>query len=194
MDINMLDTLPILGILSKLPKEIDTFSLTTSFHAGMDREHPYGIYGLTTEQVAALADKIDSYYLTENKKIYDSIDLDKYNLPDYDTFMQYAKSEAENPDNLTEIFGRKLLFLCDKFASKKLKYTEPQELWHIFHSFGIKYDMRHALEETKKLNEYRPIDCDLDDPQYSALKPYVVDIELSFNNHCTMTTSILKTY
>jgi hypothetical protein len=194
MNNDMSDILPIGAILSQLPKEVDTFSLTTSYHAGMDIEHPYGIYGVTEEQAQILFDKIDNYFVEQNKKIYDSIDLDKYNLPDYDTFMEYAKMEANDPNNLTEMYGRKHLFLSDKFYSKKLKYTEPQELWHIFNSFNIKYNMLQTLKECMQLKEYRPLDCDLDNPQYTALKSYVVDIEVSFNNHCTMTTALLKTY
>ena len=194
MDTNLTDLYPIATILKQLPKGVNTFSLTTSFHGGVNMNHPYGLYGVNEKMAKDLFKKIDEYFTDSNKKIYDAIDKEKYGLPDYETFMAYAKQEAEDPENLTELFGRKHLFLNDMFYSKKLKYTEPQELWHIFNSFSFKYDMLNTLKETMRLPQYRPLDCDLDNPKFKALKPHVIDIEVSFHNHCTTTTSLLKTY
>ena len=173
----------------------DMFSLTSLYNSGYDINHPFGKYKLNQQMADKIIDETYKYFQKNNKRIYEKLNKQKYNLPTFEKFIEHI--ESINKIDFTKIKdGMNLVenCLCDKFSLKQLQYKEPVELWHIYHNYDFLNSVKYSAMNMVKLTEERPLDYELYLGKFKDLKNSLIKIDVTHIWHCTISGQLSKVF
>lgn len=187
------------GILEKYLPQADRFSLNCPFCLEYDAEHMLGTYHLNDEHAEYARNKARKDILKILGTVYERINnQDKENLPPLDKLIESITEEIKD---FRHALGDKTIesnggdsFMCDEFSRGKTRLTSPQELWHFYHSLDKLLMYYWISNKLQKNTIESPLDAELDAEYYSQLKQDLIDIEVTFSWHCTMSSELTKVF
>lgn len=192
------DGLDMQGLLREYLPVADRFSLTCPFNADYDAEHPFGCYGIDAQTADSVLDNVRRRLFEEAREYYMRTDeAERASLPDFETLFkeierEYFNFRAANADRQAERLGR--LSFEELFARGETKYVAPDSLWHAYYAVDFIGACEYSLGEMKKLPKIRPLDVELDEELYRALKPELIWIETTYRWHCTVSGALHKVF
>lgn len=133
----------------------------------------------------------------EAAKLYESEDTS--GLPPLETLIKEVREEcaeftAQNRRKFPEKrYGKYIAsFISDYVADEKTKYYGPDFLWHFYSEFGREYDNIAYINDRvscgeNDADEFAESGCEF-------LRDKILRVDTAFENHCTKTSELLKTY
>lgn len=187
------------GILEKYLPQADRFSLNCPFCLEYDAERMQGTYRLSDEHAEYARDKARTVTLKNLGRVYERIsNHDKENLPPFDKLIESITEEIKE---YRHALGDKTIdsndgdsFICDEFSMGKTRLTSPQELWHFYHGLDNLFMYYWICDKLQKNTIERPLDAIIDTEYYSPLKQDLINIEVTFCWHCTMSSELTKVF
>lgn len=177
------------GLLEIYGDVADSFSLTS----------PYNDFGETGEIYSQIdgelaqtaADEIESHLKESLRKQLENCG----GLPPFDELYASVVNEYEeyyrNNKEFAEAHGGQV-FICDRFAERKTKYTEPSELWHVYHNVEFAANCKRVLEKMINSAVEKPLCAEIENE--NVLKYNLQDITAGFIWHCTVSGLLSKTF
>lgn len=187
------------GILEKYLPHADRFSLNCPFCLEYDAEHMQGTYRLSDVHAEYARNKARTVTLKNLGRVYERINnQDKENLPSFDSLIEIITDEIKD---FRHALGDKFIdsnggnsFICDEFSMGKTHLTSPQDLWHFYHSLDNLFMYYWICDKLQKNTIERPLDAILDTEYYLPLKQDLINIEVTFCWHCTMSSELTKVF
>lgn len=191
------DCIDMKGLLDKYLPFADRFSLTCPFSCP-DEEHWFGERKLHKEQAAAANAKAEKVLTEQVKGVFMRLsESDKAKLPPFEKLLEDITREvheyrAAHSGTAEQSGGQ--TFICDEFSCGNTKYREPQELWQIYHSLDMLETFKwNSGKMTENENDV-PIDAELNDELYAPLARDLINIEITYCWHCTITSQLSKVF
>lgn len=199
VDVLAFNNIDMSGILEKYLPHADRFSLNCPFCLEHDAKHMQGTYRLSDEHAEYARDKARTVTLKNLGIVYERINnRDKENLPPFDKLIESITEEIKE---YRHALGDKTIdsnggdsFICDEFSMGKTRLTSPQELWHFYHSLDSLFTYYWICDKLQKNTIERPLDAILDTEYYSPLKQDLINIEVTFCWHCTISSELTKVF
>ena len=176
----------------------DSFSLNCPYNDGYDAEHRYGIYSISDELAKKAIDGLASVMEETSRKQYAQIsEEERVKLPPFDRLYKEIGEECaafrkKNSKKAEKFDGN--VFFCDIFGTKKSKYKEPPELWHLYHAVDFVETCRFGLDKMKENAEQRSLLAELDGEEYGELKGSLIKTDVTFSWHCTTSGQLTKVF
>lgn len=192
------DEIGMKALLEKYLPYADRFSLTCPYNDGYSLKKPYGIYNLSEEIAAKAIKKLQERTYADLKKSYENISADeKNNLPGFEEL--YADIEKEIKEY--RIKKKKAIeknggfsFACDLFSKGETKYKQPQQLWHFYHNIDFICYARWICGKMSENKESADLCRELNDDLYKGLKGSLLETEVTFVWHCTISGMLSKVF
>ena len=175
-----------MGELLEKYSDCDEFSLTG-----------YTSEKITSEKANEIAERERKIAEEECKRLYDK--ENEGGLPPFETLLKDVREEcAEFTVKKRKRFPEKKYgkyiasFICDFVMDEKTKYYGQDFLWHFYSVLGrecdnIAYINDRVLSGSADDDVFAESDCEF-------LRDKVLRVETGFENHCTQTSELMKTY
>lgn len=172
------DKLDMAGIVEKYLPLADSFSLTAA----------YGEYNVTEELAARALKKMrETSYKDAERQFMLVSEEERSKLPSFKTIYsdiekEYSEYCRENSALIEANDG----YACfsDIFSGNRI-YSSVDELRHAYAEVDFAGTCEYVLEKLKKCERTRPLDEELDGAENACLKENLINIEVTFDWHCT---------